>query len=176
LLDDDDTIAWDRFVALYQPLMRRWLAQQLPSADLDDLVQQVFTVVLQKLPGFHHNGRVGAFRAWLRSISVHCLRKYWGSHPGVSADSEAMLLQLEDSDSLLSQRWDREHDEFILRRVLELVEPEFSPTTWTAFRRVALEHVESNIVAVELGLTVNAVCIAKSRVLRRLREESEGFV
>jgi RNA polymerase sigma-70 factor (ECF subfamily) len=177
LLDRNDGAAWDRFVALYEPLLRRWLAPQLPQvADLDDVTQQVLTVVLEKLPAFEHSGRAGAFRAWLRAISTNCLRKFWRSRPAAGPDPEALLLQLEDSQSALSQQWDREHDEFILRRVLELVEPEFTPKTWTAFRRVALEHAEPEVVAAEVGMTVNAVCIAKSRVLRRLREEIEGFV
>ncbi len=177
LLDRDNGDAWRRFVALYDPLIRRWSASHLPqSADVDDLVQQVLTVVLEKLPDFEHSGRRGAFRAWLRSISVHHLRKFWRSLPGNSPDPEPILQQLEDSHSALSQQWDREHDEFILQRALELVGPEFTPATWKAFCRVALEQAKPEIVAAELGLTVNAVCIAKSRVLRRLREEVEGFV
>ena len=57
-----------------------------------------------------------------------------------------------------------------------MIEPEFKPATWQAFRRVALEAAEPEAVAAELGLTVNAVFIAKSRVLRRLRTEIDGLI
>jgi RNA polymerase sigma-70 factor, ECF subfamily len=177
LRDRNDSASWKRFVALYTPLIRRWSVQHLlQTADVDDLVQQVLMVVLEKLPAFEHNGNAGAFRAWLRAICVHTLRKFWRSRPEAGPDPEPHLQELEDPHSTLSQQWDREHDDFILRRALALIEPEFTTTTWMAFRRVALEQAKPDAVAGELGLTVNAVCIAKSRVLRRLREEVEGLV
>jgi RNA polymerase sigma-70 factor (ECF subfamily) len=50
--------------------------------------------------------------------------------------------------------------------------PQFAPATWEAFRRFALEGIPAAQVAAELGLTVNAVTLAKSRVLKRLRKEA----
>jgi RNA polymerase sigma-70 factor (ECF subfamily) len=41
---------------------------------------------------------------------------------------------------------------------------------------VTLGDVPAAVVAAELGLSVNAVFIAKSRVLRRLRQEMQGLV
>jgi len=76
----------------------------------------------------------------------------------------------------LSDLWNREHDEHVLRRLLELVEPEFTSPVWQAFRGVALEGKPAAEVAAELGATVNAVFLAKSRVLRRLRQEARGLV
>jgi RNA polymerase sigma-70 factor (ECF subfamily) len=177
LCDRADDSAWRRLVDLYTPLVRAWLARQLPQeADLDDLAQQVFTVVVEKLPAFRHNGHAGAFRAWLRTICANRLRMFWRSRQAPGPDPEPALLQLEDPTSELSKQWDREHDEYVFRRALELIEPEFKPATWQAFRRLALDNAAAAVVAAELGLTVNAVFIAKSRVLRRLREEVDGFV
>ena len=56
--------------------------------------------------------------------------------------------------------------------LLEMVRPEFTDSTWQAFRRVTLENVPARDVASELGLSVNAVLIARSRVLSRLREQA----
>ncbi len=53
-----------------------------------------------------------------------------------------------------------------------MVQPEFAPSTWDAFHRFALDGIPAARVAAELGLTVNAVLLAKSRVLKRLREEA----
>jgi RNA polymerase sigma-70 factor (ECF subfamily) len=64
LQDQGDEGAWTRFVDLYGPLVRAWLRRHLPQeADVDDLAQQVFTVVVEKFPAFEHAGRPGAFRA-----------------------------------------------------------------------------------------------------------------
>ena len=64
----------------------------------------------------------------------------------------------------------------VARRLLELLEPEFTPPTWRAFQRQALDGATAARTAEELGLTVNAVLIAKSRVLQRLRAEAAGLL
>jgi RNA polymerase sigma-70 factor (ECF subfamily) len=55
---------WDRLVAVYAPLLRTWLIRySLQSADVDDLLQDILEVLLEKLPRFRHEGRPGSFRA-----------------------------------------------------------------------------------------------------------------
>ncbi len=87
-----------------------------------------------------------------------------------------MLEELVDPRSGLSQFWDRQHDRHVLHSLLEAVQAEFAEPTWTAFRRLALDGAPSREVAAELDTTVNAVLIAKSRVLTRLREEARGLI
>jgi RNA polymerase sigma-70 factor (ECF subfamily) len=178
---DDDS--WQRMVALYTPLIRGWLRRQaqLHEEDAEDLVQEVLAVVIRKLPQFQHNQRKGAFRAWLRTITVNCLRDSWRAQrlrPRATGDTDLqkMLNELEDPTSGLSRMWDEEHDRHVGKRLLELIEPLFEPRTWQAFRGVTLEGRSPDSVAAELGMSVNAVFIAKSRVLSRLREEAEGLV
>jgi RNA polymerase sigma-70 factor (ECF subfamily) len=182
LRDPGETAAWERLVALYTPVLHAWLRpHRLQPSDLDDLTQEVLGIVVRQVPSFEHNGRPGAFRAWLKSITVHCLRRYWRAgryRPTAPADSDfdAFLDQLEDPVSGPSALWDQEHDLCLLRRLLELIEPSFQPATWQAFRRVALEGHPAERVAADLGLSVNAVFIAKSRVLGRLRHEARGLL
>jgi RNA polymerase sigma-70 factor (ECF subfamily) len=59
----------------------------------------------------------------------------------------------------------------LYRRAMELIRTEFEEQTWRAFLRVTVEGQSPRDVAVDLGMTPNAVYIAKSRVLCRLREE-----
>jgi RNA polymerase sigma factor (sigma-70 family) len=173
-----DDPSWRRLTDLYLPLVRRWLNQQgLPPADADDLTQEILLVIVRELPGFDHSGRKGAFRTWLRTITVHRLRGFWRTkHTGPNQAIEQELAQLEDSGSELARVWDKEHDEFILRRLLELIEPEFSPAAWHAFHRQTVDGLTASEAATELGVTANAVLIAKSRVLRRLRQEAAGLI
>jgi len=51
-----------------------------------------------------------------------------------------------------------------------------SPATWQAFHRHVLEGEPAVLVAQELGLSLNSVLLAKSRVLKRLRQELAGLV
>jgi RNA polymerase sigma-70 factor (ECF subfamily) len=177
-----DGESWQRLVDLYTPLIRGWLRRHARlEQDVDDIVQEVLTVVVRKLPQFRREPRTGAFRRWLKNITVNCLRDFWRagrSRPVATGDSDfgQMLDQLEDPNSDLSRLWDQEHDHHVTHRLLELIRPKFEATTWQAFQRVALDGIDADRVAAELGLSVNAVFIAKSRVLSRLRQEGEGLI
>lgn len=179
---DPDASAWQRLVDLYTPLIRNWLRRHtLQHQDVDDLVQDVLAVVVRKIPEFKKEPRVGAFRRWLRTITVNCLRDFWRANrfkPIATGESDfgQVLDQLEDPESGLSQIWDREHDEHVTRRLLEMIKPRFEAKTWQAFQRVALEGAAVDAVVEELGITANAVFIAKSRVLKLLREEGQGLL
>lgn len=179
---EPEAAAWQRLVGLYTPLIRSWLCRQgVREQDVDDLVQEVLAVLVRKLPDFKKQPRTGAFRRWLRSITVNCLRDFWRAQrfqprPTGGSDFGQVLDELEDPESGLSQIWDREHDDHVTRRLLEMIKPRFEATSWQAFQRVALEGVAAEQVARELGISVNAVFIAKSRVLRMLRQEGRGLI
>jgi RNA polymerase sigma-70 factor (ECF subfamily) len=176
-----DAATWERLVALYTPLLRSWLRRSdVPAADLDDLVQEVLEVLVRELPQFHYDPQRGSFRGWLRTIVVHRVRMFWRSRqarPLAAGDSDMArrLAELEDPHSDLSRQWDREHDAHVAQRLLEMIEKDFETATWQAFRRVVLEGASPTEVAAELGISLNAVYLARHRVLRRLREEIRGL-
>jgi RNA polymerase sigma-70 factor (ECF subfamily) len=182
LQNHDDPETWDRLVSLYAPLLRGWLRKyDVQPSDVDDLVQEVLLAVSKDLKSFEHRGNPGAFRSWLRTILVNRLRYFWrarGRRPqaGKGSDLEQRINQLEDPASQMSRLWNREHDRYVMRQLLMLVEPHFEPKTWQAFCQVALEGERPNVVAENLGMTLNSVFIAKSRVLSRLRREVDGLV
>jgi RNA polymerase sigma-70 factor, ECF subfamily len=173
---------WNRLVELYAPLIRTWLRKyDVQETDTDDLLQEVLLAVSKDLNRFDHNGRTGAFRAWLKAILVNRLRKFWQSRdrrPQArgNSDNDERLVQLEDPASELSQIWNQQHDQYVLRQLLALTEPHFESTAWKAFCRVAMEGAKPDVVAAELEISLNAVCLAKSRVLRKLRQESDGLI
>lgn len=175
-----DDAAWGRLVDLYTPLIRHTLrAAGVQPADQDDLVQEVFGVMLRDLAAFHHNGQPGAFRAWIRGITINRLREFWrdrGRQPQAGSDAPQSLDELEGPNNPLRQLWDQEHDRYIVRRLFELIEPRFEPATRLVFRRIVIDGHKPADVAAELGLSVNAVLLAKSRILRQLRQEVKGFV
>jgi RNA polymerase sigma-70 factor (ECF subfamily) len=178
---EPDAVSWKRLVDLYTPLLQGWLRRHLvPADDVDDLVQEVLEVLVRELPKFHYDRQRGSFRGWLRTITVNRLRMFWRSRrtrPLATGDSDLArkLDELEDPHSALSQLWDRQHDRHVARRLLELIEGEFEPASWRAFQRLALEGAKPLAVAAELDMSVNAVYLAKYRVLRRLRQEMQGL-
>src|SRR5438105_2006111 len=68
-----DQAAWERFVDLYAPLLYTWTRRlDVPAADAADLVQDVLTVLVEKLPEFRYDRR-RRFRGWLWTV----LRNKW---------------------------------------------------------------------------------------------------
>ncbi len=174
--------AWKDLTGLYRPLILAWLNRQgVPARDLEDLSQDILLSVVKHLPAFHHSGHRGAFRSWLRTIVCNRTTDYWracdprGQASGGSGATAAMQ-QIADPNSDLNRQWDDEHDRYVLDCVLDLVEEEFEPATLQAFRRLALDGASGAAVAEELGLSVAAVYVAKSRVLQRVRQEAEGLI
>ena len=87
-----------------------------------------------------------------------------------------MLSQVADPESALNRHWDEEHDRYVLRCLLDLVEHEFEAKTFRAFCRITLENASAAEAAAELDMSVGAVYVAKSRVMKRIREEAEGLI
>jgi RNA polymerase sigma-70 factor (ECF subfamily) len=181
--DPDDAAAWARLVDLYTPLVRVWISRRgVRPQDVEDRVQEVMLVLVRKLPEFRLQPRTGAFRRWLRTITTNVLRDHFKRLRATAVtavppgDVLASLEQLEDPDSALSREWDREHDRHVVQRLLAWIRPLFEEKTWRAFERVALEGESADAVAAELGMSVNAVFIARSRVMTRLRQEGAGLI
>ena len=173
---------WKQFHDVYRPLIRGWLVR-VPGLhdEADDLSQEVLVVVFREVAHFERQ-REGSFRTWLRRVTVNRIRVYWRQHakrPRVGLDesaTETFLSRLEDPASDLATQWDREHDRHVFNRLLEIVRPDFQPNTWEAFRLFAQEGQPATQVAAELGTSESAVILAKSRVLKRLREEAGALL
>jgi RNA polymerase sigma-70 factor (ECF subfamily) len=172
---------WQRLLELYQPLLRAWMARAgVRPSDSDDLIQEVLLVIFREVGRFERRGP-GAFRAWLRTILVYRIRNYFRAsrhRPTATGDTDFLrsLNDLESPDSELSRLWDREHDEHVTAALLRRVQGDFAPATWQAFQRHALQGEPAAQVARELGLSLNSVLLAKSRVLKRVRQELAGLV
>lgn len=177
-----DSDSWNRLVELYVPLMRRWLRQyDVQESDANDLIQDVFAVLMQELPKFNHNHQVGAFRSWLRHVLVNRLRNYWRDRqhrpPAKGGSSLAeQLNQLEDENSQLSQVWNQQHDREVLAKLMEVVRPRFEEKTWQAFHRQMFEGQRPDQIAAELDMRIGSVYMARNRVLGALRREAAGLV
>jgi RNA polymerase sigma-70 factor, ECF subfamily len=167
---------WSRLQGIYMPLIQRWLGRVPGLGDESaDLAQEVLIVIFRELPRFDRR-REGSFRAWLRQVTINKARNYCRKRhrrPAVGTDAASGFLErLSDPNGDLARDWDREHDKHVMARLLALVQPDVSPTTWVAFQRFAVDGIPASRVAEELGLSENAVILAKARVLRRLRQEA----
>jgi RNA polymerase sigma-70 factor (ECF subfamily) len=175
-----DAADWRRLQEVYLPLIRHWLAGVPGLCDeADGLSQEVLVVVLRELPAFERR-RHGSFRAWLRQVTVNRVRAHWHRlrklpRAGGGGDAEPLLARLEDGNSDLARQWDRDHDRHVLQKLLAVVQPDFDPKTWQAFTSFALDGLPA-AVGRELALSEGAVVQAKSRVLKRFRQEAGDWL
>ena len=181
LNDRSDSVAWQPLVDLYTPLINAWLRRHGVSADdAEDLTQEVLEVVVREVARFRHNGRVGAFRTWLRTITINCLRQSLRSRrvqaqatgsPDITGDARSTGRPGKRPEPPLGSG----------PRRVRLATPAGSdrarlpsrPPGGRSGGRSSTER-RPETVAAELGLTVNAVLIAKSRVLSHLRRNARG--
>lgn len=173
---------WKKLTILYRPFIAG-VARGYPAlaSQSDDITQEVMLVLMRELPRFQRH-RTGSFRSWLRGITVNQLRialrkskKFKQAESGGRAIEE-QLDELADPASIAAQKWDQEHDRIVLERIVQIVKGDFKEVTWRAFQRYAIDNQPPAAVAQELSVSLNSVLLAKSRVLRRLREEAAGLV
>jgi RNA polymerase sigma-70 factor, ECF subfamily len=174
LRSEPDEAAWQRLVRLYAPLLFLW-ARRAGEIDHDaaDLVQEVFVALLRALPAFRLDPERGTFRGWLRTVLLNKLR----DRKRRAAREEQALSRHAQPDRSEAEVFPvDEYRREVARRALRLMRTDFAPTTWKACWETVVRGRSAREVARELGLTENAVYIARCRVLRRLRQELKGLL
>lgn len=169
-----DQEAWRRLVQLYGPLVYQWCRRwHLGAEDVADVFQEVFQAVAVQIANFHRDRPGDTFRGWLWGITRHKVGDHFrkmGKQPTAAGGSDALQQLLElptppDDDPSTPA------GDGVVQRTLEQLRTEFEPRTWQMFWRTAVEGHAPKDIAAELGVTPDAVRMAKSRVLRRLRTE-----
>jgi RNA polymerase sigma-70 factor (ECF subfamily) len=168
-----DQESWSRFVQLYLPLICYWgRGAGLQDADVADLSQEVLTVLFRTLPAFDYD-RHKSFRHWLRTVTLNKLRELRRRRRVPVPANEGTLDDLPADEG--GAPWEAEHNRYVAARALELMRTDFETTTWQACWQTTVDNRSGAEVARRLGMTVAAVYAARSRVLRRLREELDGL-
>ncbi len=169
-----DDLAWERFVALYTPFIFSLARKSgLGREESSDLVQDVFLLLTAKMVAFQYDA-TQSFRAWLRTVVVNRIRQD-ARHRTVLTVSVASQFDLGREEACESFE-ESEYRTFLMTRAFEIMQREFSPTTWKACWEHVVSGRTASEVGTELGITEGAVYVAKFRVLRRLREELEGLL
>jgi RNA polymerase sigma-70 factor, ECF subfamily len=168
--------AWEQIVMLYSPLVYRWCRRRgVREADVLDIAQEVFRSVYASLDSFERARAGQSFRAWLKTITANkIIDQSRLKHRQPSAIGGSEVSEWLDQAAATAADGEEAEDEseriLILRRCLDLVKAEFEPRTWDAFWKVVIDENDPADVALSLGVSRNAVYLAKSRVLSRLGE------
>jgi RNA polymerase sigma-70 factor (ECF subfamily) len=174
LRDTEDRPAWAEFVEIYGPLVYSYGRRRgLQDADASDLVQEVLRAVASAAGRFVYDAERGSFRGWLLTITRNALNRLvrrGTARARAEGGTTHLALLAEQPDDADDGRWEREHRARLFAWAAERIRGSFQASTWDAFWRTAAEHEPAESVARDLGLSVGAVYIARSRVLARMRE------
>jgi RNA polymerase sigma-70 factor (ECF subfamily) len=175
-----DPAAWQRLMALYEPMVRHWCRRGgVAVQDLDDVAQEVFATAFAALDTFRHGSPADTFRGWLHGVTRHRVLEHFRRRrrqivAAGGSDAQGMLLE----QPALPDEPDEEERALcgqLYRRALEMIRGEFEPRTWQMFWRGVVDGLPTAAVAAELATSAAAVRQARSRILRRLREEAGGL-
>lgn len=176
--DADDRASWDRFIAIYRPLVYRIGRRAgLQDSDAEDLAQRVMISVADAIPDWEKDPHKGGFRGWLNRVARNALismlrsRKIRKANGAIAEGGLCLLsLSLEAPDDEIDRIIHQEHHRSRLRWAAEQVRHEFTQPTWRAFWLTTLGEASVPDAAKRLQISVGSVYAARSRIMRRLQE------
>lgn len=181
LHDFGDRTAWEEFTSRFRsPIVGFAREMGLSPADAEDAAQESFLAFATAYRNGNYDPAKGRLSHWLFGIAARQIRN---TRRRIS-EREARLADRVDTTSFWADlpdpeasedSWDREWSEAVLQHCLDRVRREVEFTTYRAFEIVIFENRAPSDAARELGLSDNAVYIAKHRLLTRIRELRAEF-
>jgi len=179
LRDAGDNEAWSQFVAVYTPLIFAFcLSRGLTETDAGDVTQDALKAVAGAIPRFEYDPRRSSFRNWLFTVVRSKLNNFLAAQarqPRPAGESTLQRFVENEPESAMEEAWQHEYQVNLVRWAAGRIQGEFKAQTWNAFWRTAVQGEPAETVAGELGLSLNALYIARSRVTGRLKQMIESI-
>lgn len=172
----EDREAWDQFVLIYRPVIYRMARRRgMQDADAQDLVQTVLMRVAASIQRWEKTDPETKFRHWLRRVARNAMVSAFSRQPKDAAAGGSETLDLlaeqpeivEDVEQEIATESMREQ----YLRAAAVVKTDVDADTWRAFELTVVRGQSCDEVAALFGKSVGAVYAARSRVMRRLREQ-----
>lgn len=178
--DPRDRSAWERFDAIYRPVVYR-VARRAgwQHSDAEDLTQRVMVSVAKAIPDWQKDHNKGGFRSWLHQVARNAListlrtsrREVAVGGSEILERTQAIRSPAGDIERLI----DEEHHRSMLRLAANVVRDEFHASSWQAFWLTTLGEFSVPEAAEKLQLSTGAVYAIRSRILRRLQEVAHQY-
>ena len=180
-LIENNQQVWQDFNLLYKPLIANWLkSYSLQAADVKDITQEIMLYLVENINSFEHNGQTGAFRNWLRAVTLNICRNYLRKiKPNFQqslTNLTLLLEQLEDPHSNQSYLLNLDDERMVVKILLENLDKHFQAETIEIFKLYVIEEMPAGDVAATMNVSIASVHVAKSRVLRRLRQDAKNWL
>ena len=172
----EDREAWDQFVVIYRPVIYRMARRRgMQDADAQDLVQAVLVRVAGAIQSWEKSGPEIKFRHWLRRVARNTIATAFSRQPRDAGVGGSEMLDLLAEQPGNAADIERELANESMRekylRAASVVEADVDADTWRAFELTVVMGQPCDEVANLLGKSVGTVYAARSRIMRRLREQ-----
>ncbi|MEI8213603.1 MAG: sigma-70 family RNA polymerase sigma factor [Planctomycetota bacterium] len=164
---------------LYTGLVYHWIRKRgLSPEHTEDVSQQVFMAVIHNLKTFHRTKPADSFRAWIRTITrskiVDHIRKHNGLEIAFGGDKSLDEVAAIEPDE--GEVEDGRDKAILYQKAVQFVQGEFADKDCRAFLMLVVDGIAAKDVSQNLGISVNSVYIAKSRILKRLQVEFADLI
>jgi len=172
----EDREAWDQFVLIYRPVVYRMARRRgMQDADAQDLVQSVFMRVASSIHRWEKTDPETKFRHWLRRVARNAIVSAFSRQPKDAAAGGSEMLNLLAEQPEIEKDVEQELATEAMReqylRAAAVVRTDVDPDTWRAFELTVVRGQSCDEAAALLGKSVGAVYAARSRIMRRLRDQ-----
>lgn len=170
LSDREDPVAWREFCDRYEELIRGFARRRgVTGSDADDVLQEVMLALTKAMPGFRYNPDKGKFRSYLKTVVVHAIfrRSCQNRQPAPLREDESAA-GVPAAESAQEEAWEQEWRQYHLRTAMRMVRAEFSESDLAAFDLYVQQQRPAEETARTLGISLDRVYQAKSRIVRRL--------
>ena len=168
--------AWAEFVMLYRPVIYRMARKQgMQDADAQDLAQSVLMRIAGAIDRWKKTDTSIGFRNWLSRIAKNAILSALSRPSRVAGIGGTDIQDLIDQQPSVDQGVERAFAMEYLRekyhRAAASVQTDVDAITWQAFEMSVVEGKPCVEVAELLAKPVGTIYAARSRVMRRLRDQ-----
>ena len=178
--DQQDHGAWDEFSEIYRPVIIRLARfKGLQPADCEDLAQQVLLSISKTIHNWQPDADRARFSTWLKRVALNAiLNAVTRPAPDRATGNDnfaALCNENQTHSEADSELLNTEYRRSVFQWASSQIRNEFTRETWMSFWLTAVDGMDIDDAAKQLGRTRGSVYASRSRVMKRLQQKVDEF-
>ncbi len=174
-----DSPEWENFSRCFRTMIVNLARSSgLSAADAEDAAQETLLTFVKAFKDGKYDRTKGRLRDWLFGVARNVILNMLSHRPReklIADDTGTSYWDMIEDVTIAEKSWQEQWRKMVLVKCLEQVRREVDAEVFRAFELYAMQEQPAEEVASRLGVSRNAVYIAKSRVLARLRQLETDF-
>ena len=180
LKDSNDALAWSSFRDHFYPVILNFAKTLgLSATDAEDAAQETMLAFLKAFRSGKYHREKGQLSHWLFGVARRVILNFRKRLPRdyvIEDDTTGTSFwDMVADENAIKHTWDSEWRRMVLERCMQQARKELDQKVFEAFELYAICQRPVEEVSQTLGMSRNAVYIAKSRALSKLRQLQKDF-